>query len=282
MSNLTTRPHGFDLENTFTWLQGKGRQAIRLHPRSAVVVGQHYSKVGGEIVWPSAEPWPHCEDHRSDYVPVLQLRACDLPHVEFPVGTDVLQILWCPNDHAEHGYGPHLGLFWWHTDSLVSVAANSRQVRIGNEDYMPQPCRVTPEVVMEYPSAFSLSLSEEQAEELSAWELEHGVSYQYFLSVAPGFKVGGYPHWVQSPQAVKCGCGREMDYLLTIDSAEFDGGTWERWLPEEERGVWEAEYSLRNRVQCAAGIMLGDMGNINVFICRRCSPWRYDWVFQCS
>ena len=47
-------------------------------------------------------------------------------------------------------------------------------------------------------------------------------------AVAPGFKVGGYPHWSQEPQVPCCTCGKEMDYLLAIDSSEFDGGTYER------------------------------------------------------
>jgi hypothetical protein len=134
--------------------------------------------------------------------------------------------------------------------------------------------------VLEYPSAFSLS--ESQIEELEQWQDDGSVMYQYSLSVAPGFKVGGYPHWVQEPQVPTCRCGKEMDYLLTIDSAEFDGGTYERWLPESERHVWNAEYEVRSQVQCAAGLMLGDMGNINVFVCRSCTTWEHRWIFQCS
>ncbi|WKX69947.1 hypothetical protein [Streptomyces sp. XD-27] len=30
------------------------------------------------------------------------------------------------------------------------------------------------------------------------------------------------------------GCGRRMDHLLTVDSAEFDGGSTRTWLPEED------------------------------------------------
>ena len=101
-------------------------------------------------------------------------------------------------------------------------------------------------------------------------------------AVAPGFKVGGYPHWSQEPQVPCCTCGKEMDYLLAIDSSEFDGGTYECWLPDSEQHVWQAAYEARSQVRCAAGLMLGDMGQINLFVCRACIPWKYRWVFQCS
>jgi len=28
--------------------------------------------------------------------------------------------------------------------------------------------------------------------------------------------------------------------------------------------------------------MLGEMGEINIFICKTCVPWKYQSVFQCS
>jgi hypothetical protein len=34
-------------------------------------------------------------------VPVLQLFSRDVPDLPFPSGTDLLQLLWCPDDHAE-------------------------------------------------------------------------------------------------------------------------------------------------------------------------------------
>jgi hypothetical protein len=73
-----------------------------------------------------------------------------------------------------------------------------------------------------------------------------------------------------------------MDYLLTVASTEFDGGSWWRWLAEEDGHVWEADYELRTTVQRAAGLMLGDMGNMNLFICYRCPEWPVAPVFQCS
>lgn len=280
MRKLTTPPPDHNIEEIFEWLRGKGRQTIRLHPRENTDVSFSDSKVGGTVLWPNNEAWPHCQQHDSDFVSVLQLHSKDIPGIVFPPNTDLLHILWCPNDHEECGSCPKLKLCWWRSDSLAPHSLNPARVKAGNKEYLPKPCGISPECVTEYPSVYSLST--EQIKELSEWQEGDDTDYQSSLSVAPDFKVGGYPHWVQDPQNVTCSCGREMEYLLTIDSSEFDGGTYERWIPEQERGIWGAEYDVRIRVQSAAGLMLGDMGNINVFICRKCVPWSYQGIFQCS
>jgi uncharacterized protein YwqG len=280
MRKLTTRTPSHNLEASFQWLRGKGRETIRLHPRENSNLSFSDSKVGGLVLWRDNETWPHCQQHNSDYVPVLQVHSNDILGIAFPPNTDLLQVLWCPNDHEECGCCPKIKLYWWRSESLNPHPLNPKRIKAENEEYLPKSCEVSPERVVEYPSAFSLS--DDQTKELSDWQQDDGALYQYSLSVAPGFKIGGYPNWVQDSEKVTCDCGLEMDYLLTIDSAEFDGGTHERWLPEEEREIWNAEYETRNRVQCAAGLMLGDMGNINVFICRACTPWSFRWIFQCS
>lgn len=38
-------------------------------------------------------------------VPVAQLRAADIPDLRCPPGTDMLQVLWCPNTHRDN-WGP--------------------------------------------------------------------------------------------------------------------------------------------------------------------------------
>jgi hypothetical protein len=90
MPTLTTKSHGYDLESAFQWLRGKSRTTIRLHPRLDASLPPEASKVGGDILWPVNEPLPHCQQHDSDYVPVLQIRLEDLSGVAFPRGTDLL------------------------------------------------------------------------------------------------------------------------------------------------------------------------------------------------
>lgn len=73
-----------------------------------------------------------------------------------------------------------------------------------------------------------------------------------------------------------------MEHLLTVASAEFDGGSWPRWLAVEDAGAWEAPYPDRWSVQNAAGLMLGDMGSLYVFVCRACEDLPIASVAQCS
>jgi hypothetical protein len=93
--------------------------------------------------------------------------------------------------------------------------------------------------------------------------------YQYHASVAPGTKALGHVALIQDPDVPICECGAAMEHLVTIDSTEFDGA-YQRWMPLDERGVWELGYEARARVQRAAGLMLGDMGALFVFVCGAC------------
>ena len=84
-----------------------------------------------------------------------------------------------------------------------------------------------PEQVTEY--QYGGLLPEDLDQRIEAWEEASGVSYQYELSVANGWKVGGWANWnLTDPYSMACGdCGQDMDLLLRIDSAEWDGtGSW--------------------------------------------------------
>lgn len=56
----TTPPRPVDVTAVFPELAPLARPAIRLHPRpGSPSVGE--SSVGGPLLWPTQEPWPHCE-----------------------------------------------------------------------------------------------------------------------------------------------------------------------------------------------------------------------------
>ncbi|WP_345430894.1 DUF1963 domain-containing protein [Actinoallomurus vinaceus] len=257
------------------------------------------SSVGGPMLWPQSQPWPYCSDDHpptayapphagpQPLVPVLQLFAADVPDLPFPAGKDVLQLLWCPFDH-EDGYVPRPELFWQDSSMRGPVLSTPPQPEGACEEYLPDPCVLHPEQVVEYPNwDLPKELAEELEERFEELEDDSDWSYWSHLSVAPGIKVGGYPSWTQEPFWPSCtSCGRRMDHLLTVKSAEFDGESWKTWLPVEDAPasgtVLDLPYEERRRIQRAPGVMLGDMGGIYLFVCRQCPDLPYAHHSDCS
>jgi hypothetical protein len=218
---------------------------------------------------------------------VLQLRRDDFPELVFPDQADLCQVLWCPNDH-EPLYAPACRVFW---RRAAEVAAPLRQMPTpsrADDNYLPHPCVLHPERVTEYPDA--LELTEPLWERVVAWEAslteqadpDDTMAYHYELSAALGTKLGGHVDWIQDRDVPVCACGRPMDHLLTIGSAEFDSSSWRRWCAAEEGDIWALPYQERLAVQSAADIMLGDMGQLYLFICPVYQDWPIAWTFQCS
>ncbi len=103
---------------------------------------------------------------------------------------------------------------------------------------------IRPEQVTEYPSA--LELDEDLYQQLQRWEAGYlGIEvkdlgvwtespYQMGLSVAPGWKIGGYVAWARSDPWVKLcpACGTPTEPVLTIASTEWQDDSW---VPYEDR-----------------------------------------------
>ena len=188
--------------------------------------------------------------------PRSQWRCCpspssicrDVPHLRVPEQADMLQVLWCPFDHAEQQI-PQTALFWRSSTRLTDVVASPPQpVAVQHEGYVPQPCLIHPEQVTEYPAPLELEQGlREQVEQWSArqkagaapdsaYDQAESAFYQYELSVAPGWKVGGWAPWsFTDPHPLPCrSCGTPLEPLLTIASSEWDDSN-HSWIPYEDR-----------------------------------------------
>ncbi|MBW4717200.1 DUF1963 domain-containing protein [Saccharothrix obliqua] len=260
---------------------------------------------------------------RLPMVAIAQFYARDVPELPFPEGTDVCQVLWCPTDHDPH-YAP-LPRVWWRDASTVTAVATAPEPDrdLSEEEYLPTPCRIAPERVVEYPDWDDLP-SDELRERISAWERGQEWRYRADLATAPGTKVGGWPDWIQSPVEPECDRGHRMVPLLTVASGEV--GAWRTWLPVETR----AEVAFQKEVRFAtvdggtghtvierdevfdpAGfrifgravvpesveeelipdyrtvprgmdMMLGDVGNLYIFMCPHCPDRPVEVEFQCT
>ena len=289
----TTQPPSRDVAQAFPELADLARTTVRLHPRREDEPPVDASKLGGRMRWPADEPWPRCDQPHAlwdafntleppddrPYVSVLQLRKTDVPELGFPADTDTFQLLWCPSDHDDPFYVAVVRVFWWRGTDLVDTIAPQPAASANGSDYVPRPCALHPERVLEYPHLGELP--ESMRERIDAWGGEQGAHtlYQYLLSSAPGTKVGGYPNWFQEPEPQTCAAGHPMEHLLTISDTEFDGGTWPRWLAIEEAGAWTGPPEQRFAVQEAAELQFG-MGSIYVFICRVCPDGPIAQVYQ--
>ncbi|CAM5434917.1 hypothetical protein GCM10010329_52590 [Streptomyces spiroverticillatus] len=177
-------------------------------------------------------------------LPVAQVYAADVPRLPYPEGTDLLQVLWCPFDHADDGYVPRTALRWRAaadvTDPVPPGSVPQPPV-VDSGDYLPEPCVLHPEEVTEYPAPHVLP--EELAGRIEAWDEEQegeagepdGMCYQSDLAVAPGFKALGHEPWSFSdPFDMACpACGSGVRPLLTVDGSEW-GRDCDSWRPVED------------------------------------------------
>ncbi|MEE6258455.1 hypothetical protein [Plantactinospora sonchi] len=239
---------------------------------------------GGPVVGYRYEPVPH--PRPNPMVPVAQLRAGDIPDLPRPGGADLLQVFWCPFEHAQDGlWGPTVQLRWWREADLTdpvertSAADPGAEPEVGEEHYLPQPCRLHPEQVVEYP--YPEELPADLRERVDDWRVDvtEDVDRNYVATLmAPGWKVGGYPAWnLTDLLPTPCpDCAGPTSLLLVIASSEYDGGTRWRWLPVEERPADGGSPDLD--VQEPTGITVGRSGSLRIFACLRCpgTPFRLD------
>ncbi|MFC8200402.1 hypothetical protein ACFUTV_34170 [Streptomyces sp. NPDC057298] len=196
-------------------------------------------------------------------MPIAQLYARDVPGLGLPDDADLLQVLWCPfNAHGEDR-NVDVHLFRRRAADVTEVLAEQPELEVaGRDDYVPDLCVLHPEKVVEHQYGGLLPFPiRARLDEWQDWEDENAVSYQFDLSIPPGWKIGGFASWhVTGPQAVICECGREMDLLLTMDSREWDRGT-RSWVPSEDQDVVDTEANT------PTWIVVGRGGSLLVFVC---------------
>jgi len=263
----TTKP-SFDVLSVIPELKGLVRLTMRLHPHVGEAPKADESKLGEPFPWPATEPWPTLPGTDAALAGILQLRAEDAPpQVTFKPGTDLLQLFWNPRfaDRAPRKE-LHAEIVWRkRSDSAGNVPKSVGEAASGRADagsgvwtdYVPFPCRLAPERVMEFPSWDVLP---ERMRQTVRDKLPGGeAAYRNDLSIAEGSKVGGYAPSQPEAKPPACPtCRWGMDYLLTIAEQEW---TTARWQPD---GAKQPR---------AAGLKLGPSAAVHLFVCRRCEAW---------
>lgn len=200
---------------------------------------------------PPSRPWPDVDPPGADrpvpLVGLAQFFRRDVPALgSGPEGTDVVQLFRCP-----FGHGPHLErryhLRWRsaaETERAGRLLATAPEVpMLPGENELPEPCVLHPEEVDTYPWAEDDTLPAPLIARIDAWDDAQAASlgpgapsYQYDLSIPPGWRVGGFPSWASTgPMTIDCAsCATPMRLLLTAEGSEMDGGS-HSWMPLEDR-----------------------------------------------
>jgi hypothetical protein len=143
---------------------------------------------------------------------------------------------------------PRTALFWRSAATVIDILTTPPEPSAVQFDhYVPEPCLLAPEQITEYPDP--LELGKELRAPLgdrSRWQVAGAAvdsSYEPYpeefygnnLSVAPGWKVGGWASWgYTDPVPQFCpACDTRMDPLLTIPTFEWDDST-RGWIPDED------------------------------------------------
>lgn len=250
------------------------RTTTRLHPRPGTPTAGD-SHIGGPLLWPAHEAWPRCDgvlptstgrpqqewaaEHDLDEPVVLvgaaQFFRHDFPDLPFPDGTDVLQVLLCPNEHdGSDYYGPAAQLVWRDSASVTDVVTPPRPT-VAEAGYLPAPCVLNTCQTVEFPA-----LSELPAEITSALSFfdENGYvvgDYDRWPEVAHGSKLGGWAFWWQTePWQHTCtDCDAKLVLLLSLHTYEHK----DELCPCEQ-----------NQLD-PVGWVFGRDGALNIFTCPR-------------
>jgi hypothetical protein len=244
----TTPPRPVDVATVFPALAPLARIATRLHPRPGNPLPQD-SSVGGPLLWPASEPWPHCG-----------------------------------GPHALDGLNPAKSLADVRLERRIRAAAHDRSLTPQERKTLdrihplpgPEPCTIAPEQVTEYPAP--LELDDGLREQVEMWCIHRSTGIErdiegyrnaeyeeeaglYFdeLCTAPGWKVGGWIRWgLTDPYAQPCPvCGTPTEPLLTIAGYEWDGAG-DSWIPYEDQAVGSsssspADLAQPSRIQIGRG-----------------------------
>ncbi|MBT2420827.1 DUF1963 domain-containing protein [Streptomyces sp. ISL-22] len=281
---LTTGPASHDPAVDFPELAPHARTTVRLHPRRGTP-GPRDSHIGGPLWWPAGEPWPLCAEHRDvngrqqgpyPLVAVAQLTAVDFPEIRFPEGTDLVQLLWCPEWHEQphpEGWGQACRLVWRRAGDVIEalVAQPDPDAHWDRDlDMIPAACVLHPERITEYPWREELPAG--LADRHAAWLEERGLVDD--VSTVPGCKLGGSMSWgvTDMPETMECGeCRASLELFLQFDTYEYeldgcDGRPPDRFRPLEERGL-EPRSEEGRAAREPVGMTVGRGGHAGLFVC---------------
>ncbi|KJK44450.1 hypothetical protein UK23_29385 [Lentzea aerocolonigenes] len=203
------------------------------------------SHIGGPLLWPADEPWPHCDGSthegstdspsahavgvRVPFVSALQLYRRDFPELPFPADTDVLQVFLCTLRH-ERNWGPDVHVVWRDTARVTTTIAEEPRPELQEPDLAPAPRLLKPVRDVEYPMLEELPKA--LIDSLEAAQEDYDEFFDTWPDVATGSKIGGWTAWWQTgpgpgPECPECGDPRRQTLALATHEPSGDDVGWE-------------------------------------------------------
>jgi hypothetical protein len=187
----------------------RARPAVLLNPLEGDPTDAD-SHIGGPVLWPIDEPWPHCDGATHDpasggepFVGAVQLYRRDFPELPFPDGTDLLQVFLCTLHHElPDVYGPDVRLVWRDSTTVFELIEEEPEPSVQEELYVPtvnvlEPIRFT----------------------------------EHETKTSGGTKIGGWTAWWQSGpfefECPECGAAQRQMLALATHEPSGDDVEWE-------------------------------------------------------
>lgn len=301
---FTTPPARKDILELLPELRLQQKTTVRLHPRFTSPAPSA-SKTGAPIIWPAGRPWPTCPRPLSEHwaldsngidpsqlapdlavplAPLFQFHRDEYPELGFPDGHTLCHVFGCLLAHEDVGWAQLYPEVVWHRSS-AGFEVREPVADWMNESCFLRSCSFSPERLIEYPHISELS--EEQYQRVQQWDIPDMVGdvmedaatfYEWEVSVCPSTKIGGYVNWIQDTRPRPCDqCGNTMEHWLTLTDLEWDGGTFQRWMPLEDRWRLDASPEVIESAREAISSQMLDQHML--FICRSCPNWPVQSLF---
>ncbi|WP_218827537.1 DUF1963 domain-containing protein [Rubricoccus marinus] len=171
------------------------------------------------LAWiPEGETWPECPNCGRPLQLLAQLNTADLPEpTRAQAGTGLIQAFYCTNadpkcDVDLEGWAPFSDAHVVRRVVPSGVPALSSPPEAIPDRFPPR--RITGWTAFEEPPLYEEAAVRSVELDDATWDALADDGWP-----RAGDKLGGWPHWVQSPERPACRrCGREMEVLLQLDS----------------------------------------------------------------
>ena len=234
--------------------------------KSETPISANESKFGGVPNFSGFDEYPCCDRCKAPLNFVLQLHKKHFPDFYFPNNATLFQLFRCPNlscpdDWSEFSDQPMFHYYFIaSTDEKILDKPVHKLEEV--EDEIPD-CFLKPVVVDDYtddvPAEEFIEITKKFGEEASDY-----FSDKY--SPAQRSKFGGYPSFTQSPYYPVCSCGKEKEFFFQLSSEDPEDGVVLPPSPDK----WNAH-----------GIMIGDVGNIDYYVCKSCGVKTIESSWDC-